>query len=43
MAADGGAGALVRFPDGRDTDDADSDWVFVASPTPGASNPQGAR
>lgn len=31
-------GSLVRFPDGRRTGDDASDWVFTASPSPGASN-----
>jgi hypothetical protein len=31
-------GSLVRFPDGTDSDQADSDWHFVESPSPGASN-----
>lgn len=33
------AGSLVRFPDGTDTDDADADWEFVDTPTPGSANP----
>ena len=32
------AGSLSRSPDGRDTDDAASDWVFTTTPTPGAAN-----
>jgi hypothetical protein len=31
-------GSLSRIPDGRDTDDAASDWAFTASATPGAEN-----
>jgi vibriolysin len=31
-------GSLARVPNGRDTDDADSDWVFSSTPTPGAAN-----
>jgi hypothetical protein len=31
-------GSLVRSPDGRDTDDAASDWAFTTTPTPGAAN-----
>jgi hypothetical protein len=31
-------GSLVRFPDGTDSDQAASDWHFVESPSPGASN-----
>ena len=33
------AGSLVRFPDGTDTDQADTDWQFVPTPSPGSSNP----
>ena len=32
-------GALARFPDGADTDDASADWYFAPVPTPGAANP----
>ena len=32
------AGSLARNPDGRDTNDAASDWVFTTTPTPGAPN-----
>jgi hypothetical protein len=31
-------GSLVRKPNGRDTDDAASDWAFTPTPTPGAAN-----
>ena len=31
-------GTLARIPDGKDTDDAASDWVFTTTPTPGAAN-----
>ena len=31
-------GSLVRFPNGEDTDDASSDWVFTSCITPGAAN-----
>jgi hypothetical protein len=31
-------GSLSRIPDGRDTDDASSDWAFTTSRTPGAAN-----
>jgi len=31
-------GTLIRSPDGQDTDDAASDWVFTTTPTPGAAN-----
>src|SRR5690606_2333713 len=32
-------GALCRSPNGKDTDDANSDWKFCAVLTPGAPNP----
>jgi large repetitive protein len=32
------AGALIRNPDGRDTDDAASDWAFTTTLTRGAAN-----
>ena len=32
------AGSLSRSPDGRDTDDAASDWVFTTTVTRGAAN-----
>jgi Lamin Tail Domain/Putative Ig domain len=32
------AGSLIRSPNGADTDDAASDWVFASTPTPGAAN-----
>ena len=32
------AGSLIRNPDGRDTNDAASDWAFTTTPTPGAAN-----
>jgi hypothetical protein len=31
-------GSLARIPDGRDTNDAASDWAFTAVATPGAAN-----
>ena len=31
-------GSLSRIPDGRDTDDAASDWQFTTTPTRGAAN-----
>jgi hypothetical protein len=31
-------GSLVRSPDGRDTNDAASDWAFTTTATPGAAN-----
>lgn len=31
-------GALIRNPDGHDSEDAATDWVFTATPTPGAAN-----
>jgi hypothetical protein len=31
-------GSLARLPDGRDTDDAASDWGFTATATPGGAN-----
>jgi hypothetical protein len=31
-------GSLARNPNGRDTDDAASDWAFTNTPTPGAAN-----
>lgn len=31
-------GTLARLPDGRDTNDAASDWAFTTTPTPGAAN-----
>lgn len=31
-------GSLARIPNGSDTDNAQSDWVFSSSPTPGTSN-----
>ncbi|MCM2334033.1 MAG: lamin tail domain-containing protein [Anaeromyxobacteraceae bacterium] len=34
-----GSGALVRRPDGARTGDDATDWVFTATPTPGAANP----
>ena len=33
------AGSLARIPNGGDSDDANADWAFVDTPTPGASNP----
>jgi large repetitive protein len=32
------AGSLIRHPDGRDTDDAASDWAFTRTTTRGAAN-----
>ena len=32
------AGSLIRNPDGRDTNDATSDWGFTTTPTKGAPN-----
>jgi hypothetical protein len=38
-AADPGAvGSLVRIPNGSDTDDAATDWLFTTTPTPGTAN-----
>jgi large repetitive protein len=34
-------GSLSRIPDGSDTDDAATDWVFTTTPTPGAANVAG--
>jgi len=31
-------GTVIRNPDGRDTNDAASDWAFTTTPTPGAAN-----
>jgi hypothetical protein len=31
-------GSLVRLPNGRDTDDAATDWAFTTTVTPGAAN-----
>ena len=31
-------GSLIRNPDGRDTNDAASDWVFTTTVTKGAAN-----
>jgi hypothetical protein len=31
-------GALVRLPNGSDTNDAAADWKFSSTPTPGAAN-----
>ena len=31
-------GSLSRVPNGVDTDDADSDWIFSPTPTPGETN-----
>jgi hypothetical protein len=31
-------GSLSRIPDGQDTNDAASDWVFTSTKTPGAAN-----
>jgi hypothetical protein len=32
-------GSLARFPDGSDTDDADTDWTFNGTISPGEPNP----
>ena len=32
------SGSLARLPDGRDTNDAASDWAFTTTVTPGAAN-----
>ncbi len=32
------ASALIRDPNGTDTDDANADWKFTSTPTPGADN-----
>ncbi len=39
-AADSGdvEGSLVRSPNGSDIDDADTDWAFTSTPTPGSAN-----
>jgi hypothetical protein len=34
------AGSLIRNPNGSDTDDANTDWSFTTTPTPGAANVQ---
>jgi hypothetical protein len=31
-------GSLARLPDGKDTNDAATDWRFTTTPTPGAAN-----
>jgi hypothetical protein len=33
-------GSLVRSPNGQDTDDAKTDWIFSSSPSPGIVNDQ---
>ena len=33
-----GSVSLVRFPNGSDTDDANTDWRASNTPTPGAAN-----
>jgi hypothetical protein len=38
-AADTGAGALCRSPNGQDTDNAMADWKLCASPSAGQPNP----
>ena len=35
-------GSLARLPDGRDTDDAATDWAFTTAVTPGAANTAGS-
>lgn len=32
------AGSLCRLPNGIDADDADTDWAFTSTPTPGVAN-----
>src|SRR5207302_627734 len=32
------AGALMRNPNGADSDNANADWAFTSTPTPGAAN-----
>ncbi len=31
-------GSVCRLPNGIDSDDADADWAFTSTPTPGAPN-----
>ena len=31
-------GSLARIPDGQDTNDANADWEFTSTKTPGAAN-----
>jgi hypothetical protein len=31
-------GALARVPNGADTGDDQTDWIFTSTPTPGAEN-----
>ena len=31
-------GSLIRFPNGNDKNDANTEWIFGKSPTPGAAN-----
>jgi len=40
LAADSNSiqGSLIRSPNGTDTDNAASDWIFSGQPTPGAAN-----
>lgn len=33
------AGSLSRLPNGTDTNNADGDWTFIETPTPGSANP----
>lgn len=37
-AYDSGLGSMIRYPNGFDTDDAATDWVFTTTITPGTSN-----
>ncbi|MSP61750.1 MAG: hypothetical protein EXR72_15730 [Myxococcales bacterium] len=37
-ASDTGVGSLIRHPNGKDTDQAATDWLLTAKPTPGAAN-----
>jgi hypothetical protein len=34
----GGPGALIRNPNGKDSDNATADWVLTTTPTPGSAN-----
>ena len=38
MDSNAQVGSIIRFPDGSDTDDDATDFVFSANPTPGESN-----
>lgn len=37
-AIDSGSGSMIRYPNGADSDDADTDWAFTTTITPGTSN-----